>query len=140
MQIQSGKKTISLESDIDFTRAIGLDESYVNIVSKVRIVLSLCTRIPLKELYSDLSSNDLRKLHPYSFDIFDFFDTLIAVFKFTSLPEECFNQYYSINLFDLTILGISIRKGLPTVGQWVRQIILNCIPSEILDRDRLKDE
>jgi hypothetical protein len=129
-----------MESDKEFTRAIGLDDSYEIVVAKTRMVLSRCTHISVDLLDSSLTSQKLKHMNPHDFDIFDFFDILLDVFEEYSLTEDCFDYYYKINLFDVKFFCFSLKKGSPTTGEWVKQIIINCIPKSFIEHNKLMRE
>ncbi|MDO5554062.1 MAG: hypothetical protein Q4G68_09900 [Planctomycetia bacterium] len=125
-----------MQSDKEFTNYIGLDDRYIKLVSITRKVLSRCIKISMSNLNADTTLSELKKHNPEYFDNLDFYDLLlnellnekIDFFTNKNNAENCVNNLLKTQLFDFKILGVTIYNGCPTIGKWVRDIILNCIP------------
>jgi hypothetical protein len=121
-----------MESDVDFTLNINLPYGYVHVVRKARQALSKCLDISLEEINSNTVPNDLRYSKWKTFDEESFIDEFISLIQSSDIPTNTMisTNYYdritSFAFFDEYFFFIRIKKGSPTVGDWIRNILLNC--------------
>jgi hypothetical protein len=126
-----------MESDIDFTLNINLPREYVHIVGKARQSLAKCLDVPFEKIYSDTIPNDLQHSKWKILDEEHFIDEFISLIQPSDIPtntmiaEDYYDRIISYPFFDIYFFFIRIKKGTPRVGDWIRNILLNCFCVQI---------